>query len=398
MIDNEFPVLRKEDLILILESLFKFSQEPNNAFVRKDDGLYVLDFYESFKKHIDDSGIHATNEQTSILDNFSINSDDILCYKGDPIVIKVSKTEKNAVVIKNDGLFIKDLSEDLQNHAENNEIHITNKERQTWNSILKLANEYTKKLVDNLVIYDYQIVPDLPTEESVINNTTIYLVKQTFEPSGEEFYVRYIRFENTWIPLDLTLKTYKLLALINDFVDKNDKRLHDHKNKEALDLISYDKQTNRLLLNGTDFLDVFQISNDPNNAVFLGSDNKLYVKDLSSELASLEKQSSLSKVVLLEQYCDSSGIYELEENIDNFNFIMVHYFLMPDEDDLEPYDAKTEMLDTDNLNFLYQHHIDYILEHDYGLSTFNTKIRFHENKMQILYYNHVCIYKIIGVR
>ena len=328
MIDNEFPVLRKEDLILILESLFKFSQEPNNAFVRKDDGLYVLDFYESFKKHIEDSGIHATNEQTSILDNFSINSDDILCYKGDPIVIKVSKTEKNAVVIKNDGLFIKDLSEDLQNHAENNEIHITNKERQTWNSILKLANEYTKKLIDNLVIYDYQIVPELPTEESVINNTTIYLVKQTFEPSGEEFYVRYIRFENTWIPLDLTLETYKLLALINDFVDKNDKRLHDHKNKEALDLISYDKQTNRLLLNGTDFLDVFQISNDPNNALFLGSDNKLYVKDLSSELASLEKQSSLSKVVLLEQYCDSSGIYELEESIDNFNFIMVHYFLM----------------------------------------------------------------------
>ena len=74
---------------------------------------------------------------------------------------------------------------------------------------------------------------------------------------------------------------------------------------------------------------------------------------------------------------------------------------MPDTDTetekRQPYDAKTEISDVDNLNDLYKRGIDYILEHDYGFSTYNTKIRFHDNIMQILYYNHICIYQIIGV-
>lgn len=67
MIDNETPVLRKEDLIDILEALFKFSQEPNNAFVRKEDGLFVLDFYQAFQNHISDTTVHTTNQETDIL-------------------------------------------------------------------------------------------------------------------------------------------------------------------------------------------------------------------------------------------------------------------------------------------------------------------------------------------
>lgn len=401
MIDNETPVLRKEDLIDILEALFKFSQAPNNAFTRKEDGLFVLDFYQAFKDHIDDSSIHATNQETGILKNFSL-VDDILCYKGEPIVVRASKKEGNAIVIKDDGIYIKDTSQVLQEHLDNANIHVTAQDKENWNKILELAKKYTDDLVNALVIYDYAIVDDLDLiDPSLIKPTTVYCVQEQIPDSEETYLVRYLYREGVWIPLDITKETYKLFArkkYVDDTFFKKE-NYQNHDNKTVLDKFTEDPETHRLLYNNVDILDVMQISNDPNNAVFRGSDNKLYVKDLSSELESIARQASLSKVVLLEQNCNDSGIYELEEDISNFNFLMIHYYLMPDDPNLDPYDAKMEMVDVDGLLELYNKHIDYMLEHDYGISTYNTKIRFIDgNKLQVTYYNHVCVYKIIGVR
>jgi hypothetical protein len=401
MIDNETPVLRKEDLIDILEALFKFSQAPNNAFTRKEDGLFVLDFYQAFKDHIDDSSIHATNQETGILKNFSL-VDDILCYKGEPIVIRASKKEGNAIVIKDDGIYIKDMSQELQEHFDNTNIHVTAQDKENWNKILELAKKYADDLVNALVIYDYAIIDDLDLiDPSLIKPTTVYCVQEQIPDSEETYLVRYLYREGVWIPLDITKETYKLFArkkYVDDtFFKKEDYQNHD--NKTVLDKFTEDPETHRLLYNNVDILDVMQISDDPNNAIFRGSDDKLYVKDLSSELESIARQASLSKVVLLEQNCNDSGIYELEEDISNFNFLMIHYYLMPDDPNLDPYDAKMEMVDVDGLLELYNKHIDYMLEHDYGISTYNTKIRFIDgNKLQVTYYNHVCVYKIIGVR
>lgn len=401
MIDNETPVLRKEDLIDILEALFKFSQSPNNAFTRKEDGLFVLDFYQAFQDHINNNSIHATNQETGILKNFSL-VDDILCYKGEPIVIRASKKEGNAIVIKDDGIYIKDTSQVLQEHLDNTNIHVTAQDKENWNKILELAKKYTDDLINALVIYDYAIVDDLDLiDPSLIKPTTVYCVQEQIPDSKETYLVRYLYREDTWIPLDITKETYKLFArrkYVDDtFFKKADYQNHD--NKSVLDKFTEDPDTHRLLYNGSDILDVMQISDDPNNAIFRGSDDKLYVKDLSSELESIARQASLSKVVLLEQNCNDSGIYELEEDISNFNFLMIHYYLMPDDPNLDPYDAKMEMVDVDGLLELYNKHIDYMLEHDYGISTYNTKIRFIDgNKLQVTYYNHVCVYKIIGVR
>lgn len=401
MIDNETPVLRKEDLIDILEALFKFSQSPNNAFTRKEDGLFVLDFYQAFQDHINNNSIHATNQETGILKNFSL-VDDILCYKGEPIVIRASKKEGNAIVIKDDGIYIKDTSQVLQEHLDNTNIHVTAQDKENWNKILELAKKYTDDLINALVIYDYAIVDDLDLiDPSLIKPTTVYCVQEQIPDSKETYLVRYLYREDTWIPLDITKETYKLFArrkYVDDtFFKKADYQNHD--NKDVLDKFTEDENTHRLLYNSSDILDVMQISDDPNNAIFRGSDDKLYVKDLSSELESIARQASLSKVVLLEQDCNDSGIYELEEDISHFNFLMIHYYLMPDDPNLDPYDAKMEMVDVDGLIELYDKHVDYILEHDYGISTYNTKIRFMEgNKLQVTYYNHVCIYKIIGVR
>lgn len=401
MIDNETPVLRKEDLIDILETLFKFSQSPNNAFTRKEDGLFVLDFYQAFQDHINNNSIHATNQETGILKNFSL-VDDILCYKGEPIVIRASKKEGNAIVIKDDGIYIKDTSQALQEHLDNVNIHVTAQDKENWNKILELAKKYADDLVNALVIYDYAIVDDLDLiDPSLIKPTTVYCIQEQIPDSKETYLVRYLYREGVWIPLDITKETYKLFArkkYVDDtFFKKADYQNHD--NKAVLDKFTEDSNTHRLLYNNVDILDVMQISDDPNNAIFRGSDDKLYVKDLSSELESIAKQASLSKVVLLEQNCNDSGIYELEEDISNFNFLMIHYYLMPDDPNLDPYDAKMEMVDVDGLLELHNKHIDYMLEHDYGISTYNTKIRFIDgNKLQVTYYNHVCVYKIIGVR
>jgi hypothetical protein len=401
MIDNETPVLRKEDLIDILEALFKFSQEPNNAFVRKEDGLFVFDFYQAFQNHINNDSVHTTNQETSVLKNFTL-IDDILCYKGEPIVIKPSQEEGNAIVIKEDGIYIKDLSQILQEHLNDTDIHVTAQDKENWNKILELAKKYADDLVDALVIYDYAIVDNLDLiDSSLIKPTTVYCIQEQIPDSKETYLVRYLNREGTWIPLDITKETYKLFArkqYVDDTFFKKE-NYQNHDNKSVLDKFTEDSGTHRLLYNNVDILDTMQISDDPNNAIFRGSDDKLYVKDLSSELESIARQASLSKVVLLEQNCNDSGVYELEEDISNFNFLMIHYYLMPDDPNLDPYDAKMEMVDPDALTDLYTKHIDYILEHDYGMSTYNTKIRFYDkNKMQITYYNHVCIYKIIGVR
>lgn len=388
---ESFPVLTKDDLISILEALFKFSQEPNNAILRKEDGLYVLDFHKDFEEHINNTDIHPTKEQKDILANFSLEND-VLNYKGKPIVISVSGEEGNAIIVKPDGLYIKDYNKAIDEHIKDTTVHITKDERDEWNGILDKA----KKYADQLPFYTYQKVDNLPNDEQVIKDNTIYLLKQTYPESNEVYYVRYIYREHKWIPLDITTESIKLLAHKSDLL-----KLHTHDNKDILDKFTEDEQTGNLLYNGSSIYNN-TISQDKNNAIGLGTDGKLYVKNLEQLIDSIAKaQSGLSKKIILDQECDKAKEYTLDDDINNYNYLMIHYYTMPDTDTetekRQPYDAKTEILDVDNLNDLYKRGIDYILEHDYGFSTYNTKIRFHDNIMQILYYNHICIYQIIGV-
>lgn len=391
-VNNDVPVLRKEELIIILKALFKFSQEPNNAFQRKEDGLFVLDFHQLFQDHITDTSIHATEEETKVLRNFSI-IDDILCYKGEPIVIKVSKDEGNAVEVREDGIYLKDITSEISEHMSNDAIHVTQQDKDNWNQILQTANEYAVALINALLIYNFQMVSELPVDVSTIKENTIYCLEKIITDTNEKYYARYI-YRNGWI-------TFDPIASLNSFLTKTDANntYITKDDAETILKITQDEETGALLFNGKSFLDQVQISEDEDNGLFFGSDNKLFVKDLSQELASIARQASLSKVTILDQECDQGGIYELEEDIENFNFISIHYYLKSDNPDVAPYDAKSEMLDTDILAELREKHIDYILEHDYGTSTYNTKIRFlTEGRLQVTYYNHVCIYKIIGVR
>ena len=65
--------LTKEDLLYILQGIFRLSQEPDNAFDMLEDGLYVKDYQNDLSNHTDDDTIHITPEIHDILDLLSID-------------------------------------------------------------------------------------------------------------------------------------------------------------------------------------------------------------------------------------------------------------------------------------------------------------------------------------
>ena len=364
------PVLRREELILILESLFRFSRQNLNAFQRFEDGLYVKDLEPTLTEHIENDNIHPTKEQTDILKNFSL-IDEYLCYKGNRISSSLSNDEGNELDLRPDGFYFKqrpDKTEELK--------------------------EYSRNLITHYALYDYQIVPQLP--QSTISDSTIYMIKTHIEDIDADYYIKWIHREGQWICLDLNLEDYAKFAR-KENVNNTIQELHTHDNLEILNLFTIDEETGKILIDGFDIIDVLQVSNDENNAIRIGSDGKLFVPNLRSELDSLETGSS-SKTVLLQQQCNNSGEYELEGDINDYNFLIIEYYLLPDNEEDRPYDAKSDIVDVDNLNYLYENHIDYMLEHDYGFSTYNSKIRLWDRTLQVTYFNKVCIYRIVGVK
>ena len=364
------PVLRREELILILESLFRFSRQDLNAFQRLEDGLYVKDLEPTLNEHIENDNIHPTKEQTDILKNFSL-IDEYLCYKGNRISSSLSNDEGNELDLRPDGFYFKQRKDNTEE-----------------------LKEYANNLIQHYALYDYQIVPQLPLNS--ISDSTIYMIKTHIEDINAYYYLKWIHREGQWICLDINVEQYNKFARKTE-VEEQISNIHTHDNLEVLDLITIDEDTGRVLLNNVDVLDVFQISNDENNALRIGNDGRLFVPDLRSELNSIES-GSLSKTVLLQQQCNHSGEYALEDDINNYSFIIIEYYLLPENEEDQPYDAKSDMIDRDNLNYLYENHIDYMLEHDYGFSTYNSKIRFWDRTMQVTYFNKVCIYRIVGVK
>jgi hypothetical protein len=62
---------------------------------------------------------------------------------------------------------------------------------------------------------------------------------------------------------------------------------------------------------------------DENGDVIVDKDGKLFAQDFSKEIRSLQLASSFNKVNLFSGECNKSGIYELQESIDNFNLILI---------------------------------------------------------------------------
>ncbi|MCI6457988.1 MAG: hypothetical protein MSA56_09845 [Clostridium sp.] len=385
--------LTKEDLVYILQGIFRLSTQPDNAFQMLDDGLYVKDYQNDFDNHTDDTGLHITQDIRDILDLFSIDANDNLLYDGKPVNVAISGEANNAIKVKPDGIYVEDIFTETKKHIQDADIHVTKTDKETWNKTLQDAKDFTMDEIDKLVIYDIKEVDVLPTEN--ISSTTLYLLTSDPEHSDECEDVMYMYLRDKWITLSITNRTLKLLATkkeLEDYAKKDD--LHKHDNKDLLDKFS--NADNGDLLYGGKSLHEFELSEAPNNAAKL-KDGKLFVEDFSEVIRSLQIASAISKTRLYTGDITESGRYDLADDIDNYSMIMIDYYYKPADPDENPGCAKTAVVDTETLNELYDRGIDYMLELGYGISTSNVKIHFNQNTLWVNYYNNVCIYKITGI-
>ena len=97
--------LTKEDLVYILQSIFKISAQENNAFQMLNDGLYAEGHHVDLQAHEDDSDKHIDACIREILTKFSVSSEGLLLYGDKVITTSVSKKEGNSIGIEEDGLY-----------------------------------------------------------------------------------------------------------------------------------------------------------------------------------------------------------------------------------------------------------------------------------------------------
>lgn len=408
--------LTREDLLYILQSIFRLSEQENNAFQMLTDGLFVEDYHADLQAHMDDANVHVNETLKQILDDLSLTETGTLMYKDMPISLAISQKEGNSIAIELDGLYVPGVAQEAADHLVNNDVHVTADDKENWNNTLQQAKEFTKDEISKLVIHDIQIVEalpeipvviedtgsgdDIPSEEGEVaqpvfpSSTTLYLVVNDSDTPEENLFAMYMYLQDQWVRLNISNKTLEKYALKTEVEDAI-KNSHAHENEEALSKLSTDENGN-LLYNGTNIHDV-DLSTEAGNAAKM-IDGKLYVEDLKDELKSLETAAAFAKVNLYNEEINNSGVYELKDYIDNYNLILVEYYYRPNDENEPPGCAKTAVIDTDILNYLYTKNMDYMLEYGYGILMSNSKIRMYGDKLWVDYYHNVCIYRITGIR
>ena len=392
--------LTREDLLYILNSVFTLSKDSNNAFVLKPDGLYVEDYHV----HSNQTNLHVPSPEVhEILQKLSTNELGQLLYDGNPASIAVSDEKDNALEIKSDGLYIKLVSQPVQEHIEDTDIHITTEERNTWNNSVGTANAYTDDEIQKLQIHKIAFVEDLP-ESDLADPLTVYLYKD--ENTAENFTIAIYTADGykTLSITKATLNKYYTKTEIDSKIKEINDKIDDNliTKQEADDTFlhaeDYEVDNGHVVQKGKKTL-----SKKANNGLSYDEDGGLYYPDLQAELHSLEIAAAFSKRNLLDEEITTAGLHNLKDDINNYNLILIEYYYKPDENDLSattPVNAgyaKTAIADPDTLDFLSRQGIDYCLEVGYGVSSMNTKISIRNDVLTVNYYHNICIYKITGI-
>ena len=397
--------LTKEDLLYILQSIFKISEQENNAFTMLKDGLYTKDYKIDLSTHTDNTDIHIDSDTKQILNNFSISESGLLLYNNAPVTMAISNKEGNGVSIEIDGLYIPNVAQSAADHIINTDIHVSPEDREHWNNSLQQSKDFTKEEMKKLITYNIELVSALPEpisvptevegESTIINpsSTTLYLLKDDKDCPEECTYTLYMYLQDKWNKLSITNQTLHKFVLKTE-IEEVINNSHTHNNKETLDRFS--QSENGELLYDNKPIHEMNISTKENNAIQL-IDGKLYVRNFDKEIHSMQTGGFI-KYNLYDEEINDSGVYELKDDIDKYSLILVEYYYKPDKENEAPGCAKTAIIDTDILNHLYLKNIDYMLEYGYGVLMSNSKIRMHENKLWVDYYHNVCIYKITGIR
>lgn len=400
--------LTKEDLILIMEAIFKLSAYSNNAFQMKEDGLFVENFRPSLEEHTNNESIHIDEAIRDMIKGFTVSEDGILLYNEVPVVASASEEENNGIIMKPDGIY----AYSAEPHINDEDIHVTTDDKDNWNNTYQKAIDYTDDEIKKLVIYDMKIVPVLPEipvidetmtgdDEEITpieieypSSTTLYFLEGNPECPEECTYTLHMYLGDKWVnftPTNVTFNKFALKTEVEDSINK----IHSHNNQKILDRFTLNED-GELVYDGTNIHEI-DISTEPGNAAQI-IEGKLFIPDLSEEVKSATISSAWAKINLLEQEITDSGVYDLKDSIDNYNLLLVEYYYKPSNPEEPLGCAKTAVIDTDVLKKLFDKGLDYMLDYGYGTLTSNSRIRMNDKKLWVDYYHNVCIYQITGIR
>lgn len=114
---------------------------------------------------------------------------------------------------------------DISEHLNNLAIHVTQKDKDTWNAMLENAKKYAKDLFNTVTSFQVIKVPELPTED--IKTMCIYLL--AVDPSDKDYYEEYMYIDGNWEIIGSTrinLEPYILKTevdeLLKDYLLKKD--------------------------------------------------------------------------------------------------------------------------------------------------------------------------------
>lgn len=374
--------LTKEDLIYILSSIFHLSDKDNNAFIMEDDGLYVEDYHKDLKEHTDNDSIHIDSALKAILSKLSVNDDGELLFNSQQLAIGISDEQDNAITSKKGGLYVKDLDSTLTNHLKDSNVHLT------------VANKCTLETMSGIRyknLYEIEIVNELPEEPQ---GQTVYLLSTELDDTVRTMHI-YIM--DKWYHLGINLDILSKYALVDKTVSKKDydKAHQNHDNYEILQKFT-ETDDGILQYNGGKLMDMV-LSSKPDNAIKLDG-YTLYAPDYKQQIESMVVSSAFCKDNLFSGECKEAGVYELKGHIGNYSLLLIEFYYYPHDPDESAGDAKSVMVDTDSMEELYSKGIDYMLELGHGISVANSKIRIHDDKLEVNYYHNICIYKITGIK
>ena len=292
---------------------------------------------EKTKTDIDSLNTTTITEINQRLDNIETELDNIQ-NTNIPDLDKRIKDNLNA--IKELTKSLSDLSSSLDTHIKNTIIHVTQEDKDLWNSILDNAKKYAKKLFDSVTSFSIQIVDTLPVDNikemtiyfmhngrdnesdyyeeymyinnkwEIIGSTFVnlapYLLKEDFEKYQQEIADKFAKY-NTSDEIVNILKDYLLTQTFNDTIKNytttetlqklleeyaKTEDIHTHENKDIIDKLSESADGN-LLFNGQEIKGSpssdITISEEENNAI-QQKDDGIFVEDKSEQIDNIQSK------------------------------------------------------------------------------------------------------------
>ena len=318
--------LTRNDLLYILNEIFKISTANNNALRFTEQGLFV----ESYSVHSGNSDLHMPSKEAhDIVAGFSLDANDNLIYNGDPATIRISDEEDNAIQLDANGaLYVERVynQSDFQDHLDDDNRHVTQEDRDKWDGMVDEANEYTDDEIEKIKIHRVVYSTSVPAPEDMDPHVMYILLD---EENIVENPVIKIKVDNEVVTIGITKATMNLYYTKQECDDKFETIQHAENtymekpsNEDVITDIVNDN--GHPVFTGKKFL-----SSRANNALREESDGSLFCEDFSALVHSLQISASFSKTNLYDQEISAPGTYILKDDINSYNLLLVEYWFYP---------------------------------------------------------------------